>query len=146
MKSFKDQDKAIQMIVDRTNGICHSPDSLVERLQQLLDLPCAICKDGVVLEEQEQKLKRGAVLLYNAIVYMEEMIGGSIENTRKGYRGAYSRLAGSLGQRNGTKVSLGIQYGYERRDESGKLRAFGGKSTALYATHRRSVESRDYAV
>lgn len=75
MDNFKDKELALQMIIDRT-GDLGGGDSLAEKLQRLLDLPCVFCNDGEIIAEQRQKIERLETLLRNAILEFEEQICG----------------------------------------------------------------------
>ena len=70
-KIYKDADKALDMIIDKT-GDLGCGNSLSEKLQRLLDLPCECCNDGKVVSEQQQKIDRLSVLLGNALKALEE--------------------------------------------------------------------------
>lgn len=65
---WKDADRALKMIEDRTGGLVGGL-SYAERLQRLLDLPCEICDDG-------KKIERLSQLLRGAIEALEDMAGG----------------------------------------------------------------------
>lgn len=75
MDNFKDRELALQMIIDRT-GDLGGGDSLAEKFQRLLDLPCVFCNDGEIIAEQRQKIERLETLLRNAILEFEEQICG----------------------------------------------------------------------
>lgn len=75
MDNFKDKELALQMIIDRT-GDLGGGDSLAEKFQRLLDLPCVFCNDGEIIAEQRQKIERLETLLRNAILEFEEQICG----------------------------------------------------------------------
>lgn len=75
MDNFKDKEQALQMIIDRT-GDLGGGDSLAEKLQRLLDLPCEICNDGEIVAEQRQKIERLETLLRNAVLEFEGQICG----------------------------------------------------------------------
>ena len=79
-KNFKDADKALDMIIDST-GDLGGGNSLSEKLQRLLDLPCEYCKDGEVVYAQQEKIDRLSVLLYNAFKALEEQSGESVMGT-----------------------------------------------------------------
>ena len=79
-KIYKDADKALDMIIDKT-GDLGCGNSLSEKLQRLLDLPCECCNDGKVVSEQQQKIDRLSVLLGNALKALEEQSDESIMGT-----------------------------------------------------------------
>lgn len=79
-KGYTNAEKALQMIIDLT-GDLGGGNSLSEKLQRLLDLPCELCKDGEVVKEQQRKIDRLSVLLYNSLTVLENQTGLSISET-----------------------------------------------------------------
>lgn len=79
-KGYTNAEKALQMIIDLT-GDLGGGNSLSEKLQRLLDLPCELCNDGEIIKEQQSKIVRLSRLLYNSIVLLENQTGESIIDT-----------------------------------------------------------------
>lgn len=68
-ESDTDTKELVKVLHDRTDDFCPSHISLCERLQRLLDYPCEVDYDNEQLKASNDRLK---ILLYNAIVFMEE--------------------------------------------------------------------------
>lgn len=79
-KSYTDAEKALQIIIDKT-GDLGAGNSLSEKLQRLLDLPCEYCNDGEVIQEQQNRIDRLTILLCNALKVLEEQSGESVMDT-----------------------------------------------------------------
>lgn len=79
-KGYTNAEKALQMIIDLT-GDLGGGNSLSEKLQRLLDLPCEICKDGEVIKDMQSKIDRLSTLLHNTFVLFEEQTSESIIGT-----------------------------------------------------------------
>lgn len=79
-KNFTDADKALNMIIDKT-GDLGGGNSLSEKSQRLLDLPCECCNDGEIINAQQVKIDRLGVLLANVLKALEEQSGESVMGT-----------------------------------------------------------------
>ncbi|MCI9290250.1 MAG: hypothetical protein HFE32_00425 [Clostridia bacterium] len=79
-KGYTDVNKALQMIIDLT-GDLGGGNSLPEKLQRLLDLPCEYCNDGELIKTQQVKIDRLTVLLSNSLKIYEEQSGESVMKT-----------------------------------------------------------------
>lgn len=79
-RGYTNAEKALQMIIDLT-GDLGGGNSLSEKLQRLLDLPCECCNDGETIKTLQNKLDRLSVLLYNSLAALEEQTTESIIGT-----------------------------------------------------------------
>ena len=79
-KGYTNAEKALQMIIDLT-GDLGGGNSLSEKLQRLLDLPCEFCNDGEVIRVQQTKIDRLSILLGNCLMVLEGQTGEGILDT-----------------------------------------------------------------